>query len=201
VFDSCSSLTSAAIGNGGIIIGDAAFEDCTNLTSVTIPGSVTSIGINAFELCASLTSVTIPNSVRSIGLDAFAQCGDLKSVYFGGNAPIADPNAFYLDNATAYYLPGTTGWDANFYGLPTALWTLPYPLILTGSSAAGVQSSGFSFNVSWATNLSVVVEACTNLANPVWSAVATNTLTGGTSHFSDAQSSNYPARFYRLRSP
>ena len=55
--------------------------------------------------------------------------------------------------------------------------------------------------ISWATNASVVVEACTNLANPVWCAVGTNTLTSGSSCFSDPQWTNYPARFYRLRSP
>jgi hypothetical protein len=51
------------------------------------------------------------------------------------------------------------------------------------------------------TGLTVVVEPCTNLHNPVWSPVATNTLAGDSSYFSDPQSSNYPARFYRLRSP
>jgi len=46
-----------------------------------------------------------------------------------------------------------------------------------------------------------VVEACTNLTNPIWFPVGTNTLTGGSSYFSDAQWTNYPARLYRLRSP
>jgi hypothetical protein len=63
------------------------------------------------------------------------------------------------------------------------------------------QTNGFGFIISWATNLSVVVEACTNLANPIWSPVGTNTLTGGSSYFSDPQWTNHPARFYRLRSP
>jgi hypothetical protein len=47
----------------------------------------------------------------------------------------------------------------------------------------------------------VVVEACTDLANAVWSPVGTNTLTGGSSYFSDPQWTNYPARLYRLRWP
>ena len=64
-----------------------------------------------------------------------------------------------------------------------------------------MQTNGFGFIISWATNVSVVVEACTNLANPIWSPVGTNTLTGGSSYFSDPQWTNYPARFYRLRSP
>jgi hypothetical protein len=95
-------------------------------------------------------------------------------------------------------LPGTTGWGAMFDGLPTALWFLPNPLILNHSARFGVQPGGFGFTISWATNASVVVEAATNLANPVWIPVSTNTLTGGTSHFSDPQWTNYPARFYRV---
>jgi hypothetical protein len=47
-----------------------------------------------------------------------------------------------------------------------------------------------------------VVEACTNLARPVWLPVSTNALNGGgASSFSDSQSGNYPTRFYRFRSP
>jgi hypothetical protein len=58
-----------------------------------------------------------------------------------------------------------------------------------------VQPGGFGFTISWATNASVVVEAATNLANPVWIPVSTNTLTGGTNYFSDPQWTNYPGRF------
>jgi hypothetical protein len=50
-------------------------------------------------------------------------------------------------------------------------------------------------------NLIIVVIACTNLANPIWSVLATNTLTGGSSYFSDPEWMNYPDRFYRFRSP
>jgi hypothetical protein len=64
-----------------------------------------------------------------------------------------------------------------------------------------VTSNRFGFIISWATNTSVVEEACTNLANPTWSPVGTNALTGGSAYFSDPQWTNYPGRFYRLRSP
>jgi hypothetical protein len=81
------------------------------------------------------------------------------------------------------------------------LWTLPYPLILNNNPSFGVQTNGFGFIISWATNLPVVVQACTNLANATWVPVQTNTLTGGSSYFSDPQWTNYRARFYRIRSP
>jgi len=65
----------------------------------------------------------------------------------------------------------------------------------------GVQNNRFGFNITGTSNLVIVVEASTNLANPIWSPVATNTLTGGTSYFSDPQWTNYPGRFYRFSSP
>jgi hypothetical protein len=104
------------------------------------------------------------------------------------------------NNATVYYLAGTTGWTNPWQGRPTALWFLPNPLILNSGSSFGVQSNGFAFIISWATNISVVVEASTNLANPLWFTVSTNTLTNGSIYFSDAQWTNYPAHFYRIRS-
>jgi hypothetical protein len=64
-----------------------------------------------------------------------------------------------------------------------------------------VKAGGFSFIISWATNVPVAVEACTNLSNPVWQPVQTNTLTGGYFYFSDPTWTNYPGRFYRVRSP
>jgi len=59
----------------------------------------------------------------------------------------------------------------------------------------------FGFNYTWDSNLVVIVEACSNLADPDWVPVATNTLTNGSSYFSDPQWTNYTRRFYRLRSP
>jgi hypothetical protein len=88
-----------------------------------------------------------------------------------------------------------------FAGVPTALWFLPNPMILNFEQDFGVQTNGFSFTISWATNAPVVVEACTNLVSPGWQAIQTNTLMAGAAYFSDPQWTNYSARFYRLRSP
>jgi hypothetical protein len=46
-----------------------------------------------------------------------------------------------------------------------------------------------------------VVEAATNLANPVLIPVSTNTLAGGTNYFRDPLWTNYSARYYRLHMP
>ena len=216
-FNGCLSLTNVTIGTGVTSIGNEAFAFCTNLTSITIPNSVTSIGSEAFYFCSSLGSVTIPGSVTSIGSEAFAFCNNLNSVYFTGNAPSADSSVFEngfivispfgspvpQSHPVVYYLPGTQGWGAMFGGCLTVLWN---PQAETSGASFGVRTNRFGFNITGSSNLVIVVEACTNLANPVWTPIGTNLLntvigTNGTSYFSDPQWTNYPGRFYRLRSP
>src|SRR5262249_36102189 len=117
------------------------------------------------------------------------------------NAPSLGLSVFRHDYyATAYYLPGTTGWNSNYGELPTALWTFPYSPILNNTPGFGVQANGFGFSVSWATNLTVVVETSPTLSNPSWFPLTTNNLVGGSFYFSDPQWTKYPSRFYRVRS-
>jgi hypothetical protein len=148
--------------------------------------------------------VTIPDSVVWIAGSAFNGCASLTWVYFKGNAadlgysPPWFPSFSGDTNATVYYLPGTTGWGPTFGGLPTVLWN---PQVQTSDASFGVQTNQFGFTITGTSNIVVVVEASTNLANPVWSPLATNTLTSGSFYFSDAQWANYPGRFYRLRWP
>ena len=195
---------SYTIPNSVTSIGSNAFTGC-GLTNVMIGNSVTSIGYEAFAMCVRLTRVIIGNGVTSIGDAAFGNCTELRGVYFKGNAPSIGSYVFYPESThgywtVVYYLPGTTGWGNSFGDLSTAPWYLPNPLVLSGPSV-GVQTNGFGFIISWATNISVVVEVCTNFVNPAWQPVQTNTLTDGWCYFSDPDWTNYPVRFYRLRSP
>jgi len=220
-FYSCSGLTMIAIPNSVMSFGTNIFYYCTNLTYVTLPSSLTGIPNNMFNGCSSLTNIIIPSGVTNIGALAFNGCsllagviipssvtsiGDhafgnihaLTNIYFLGNAPSGgNLNIFYNQNPTVYYLPGTIGWGSSF-GLwgHTKLWL---PQMQTGDGRFGVQTNGFGFNLNWASGQTVVVEASTNLIN--WTPVSTNTITGGTATFSDPQWTNYPGRFYRLRSP
>jgi BspA type Leucine rich repeat region (6 copies) len=201
-FQDCISLTNVIIPNSVTSILSDAFDDCTSLTSVTIPDSVIIIGAFAFADCTNLTSVTIPKSVTIIRTDAFENCVRLTTAYFLGNSPpgdgdpydFGDADAFVGDPAIVYYLAGTTGWGPTFGDVPAVLWN-------SQAHAPGFTGSQFGFNLTGPTNAVIVVEASTNLSNQVWLPVGTNTLVNGSSYFSDPQWTNYPARFYWLRSP
>jgi len=199
VFYGCTSLASITIPGSVTNIGSGTFAACTSLTNVTIPSSVTGIGDWAFEGCTSLASITIPGSVTNIAAHAFIYCTRLTAVLFEGNAPSADRYVFEDCPATVYYLPGTTGWGTTFAGRPTKQG---YPPLSYFSMVnVGVQMSQFGFLITGTTNLTFVVDACTDLTHPVWYPLQTNTLTSGPAYFSDPQWAEYPARFYRLRSP
>ena len=154
-------------------------------------------------ISAALSQITIPANVNIIEGDAFGECGNLTGrVYFCGNAPQEVDDAFEGDGPmTAYYLPGRMGWGTTFgvEGLPTALWRQAKPTILNFEPDFGAQPGGFGFDISWATNASVVVEAATNLGSSVWVPLVTNAMVNGTNYFTDPQWESYPRRFYRVR--
>jgi hypothetical protein len=105
--------------------------------SYMFPNNTINIGSQAFSQCNRLTSVTIPNSVANIASKAFADCSELTSVFFKGKAPNVSINAFEsANNATVYRLSGTTGWDSNLAGRPTAFWDLAMPYNYTINSGA-----------------------------------------------------------------
>jgi hypothetical protein len=216
-FEHCTSLTSVTIPNSVTNIGGLAFYVCYGLTNVMIPDSVTSIGSEAFSCsslvhvmigngvinlgsgafynCTSLTNITIPNAVTSIGDCAFASCTSMISFFFKGDAPAIGLSVFYGDNnATVYYLPGTTNWGSTFGDCPTAVWK---PQI-SGDTNFGVRTNQFGFNINWASGMVVVVEACTNLADAAWFPLQTNTLNSDSSYFDEPNWINNAHRFYRL---
>jgi BspA type Leucine rich repeat region (6 copies)/Immunoglobulin domain len=194
-FESCSSLTSIAIGTNVTRIGNGAFRNCHGLTDPAIPNSVTSIGAYAFEM-TSLVSVTIPNSVTHLGGDSFDHCPNLSSVkigtglavipteafwscpnltsiYIEGNAPSLGWDVFsgVSRTATVYYVAGTTGWGPTFGGLPTALWVeVPTILVPPRTQTAEVGS---------AVSLSVQASKALPLSY-VWYLNATNLISSST---------------------
>lgn len=165
---------------------------------------VTEIETAAFNAADNLSTITIPSSVTNIWGSAFIWGYGLTSIYFHGDAPNADGDVFdgaIPTDLTVYYRPGTAGWPEvpslwpeGLYGRATAHWL---PKVMP--EGFGVQAGQYGFNVGWAEGQTVVVEACTNLADPVWVPLETNTIAGDAFHFSDSLWTNYPGRFYRIR--
>jgi hypothetical protein len=159
-----------------------------------------------FGYCVSLTNITIPASVNTVFVYAFYYTG-LRTVYFQGNAPgiyhyqgSPPSEVFGASPATVYYLPGTTGWPdfLSLVGRPGVMWDAQ---IQTGDGGFGVRTNQFGFNISGTSNVVAVVEACTDLFNPVWIPLRTNTLTGAPLYFNDPQWTNHVSRFYRVHWP
>ncbi len=197
-FYQCTSLTNVALPDGVTNIATYAFASCSGITNLTLPKSLTTIGSYAFNSCYNLPTVSIAQSLMNLGSQAFSSCTALKSAYFYGNAPADGSGAFSGDPAIVYYLAGTTGWGSKFGGVPAVLWN-PQPGVQAKSP--GLTNGEFGFGLSGSASAVVVVQACTDLANPIWIPVGTNTLTGGASTFSDPQTQSYPRRFYRLKLP
>ncbi len=202
-FSGCQSLTNATICDGVTEIGGAVFKNCTALTRVSLPEGVTNLGSEAFYLCTNLASITIPGSVTNIGINAFYDCTNLATVYFRGNAPGVGNGAFASDDgnfgAIGYYLPGTTGWGPAIGGIPTQIWDAQAQRPNTGFS---MRTNQFGFSIAASTNLTVVVEATTNLTGAAWQPLESIVLTNGAGYFSDSSWTNYyGGRFYRLSSP
>jgi len=73
--------------------------------------------------------------------------------------------------------------------------------LLGGGNGFGVFGSALGFEVVGRNGETFIVEACPDLAVPVWSPVSTNTLVAGRHEFRELIATNEPARFYRLRRP
>ena len=209
VFEFSYGLTNVTLGNGVNSIGGGAFSG-DPISSLYIPGSVNLIEGSAFD-ATGLTNVIFGAGVSSIEDMAFQQSYILRDVLFLGNAPTvinisSDHGVFAFSPPRVYYLPGTTGWSNSFGSCiyngydaaPAVLWN---PLIQTSGSNFGVHNSQFGFDITGNSNIPIVVEACTNLRNPVWTPLTNVTLTNGSVHFSDPQWTNYPTRYYGIGFP
>lgn len=111
----------------------------------------------------------------------------------GGGGSFIDSSAI----ATLTGISGAASPDDSPHG-EIIIIVVPKPIMLT---VAAPTSGLFGFNITGPTNATFVVQACTNLANPVWIPIATNTLNNGTNYFNDAQWMNQPCRYYRVNEP
>jgi hypothetical protein len=177
-------------------IASYAFSGVSRLPTIALPNSVTNIEDYAFGNSQNLKTVKIGANVKSIGIGVFQTAFDVVGIYFQGNAPTFGGMDFSSNTkAIVYYLPGTTGWTPFFDTAPTELWN---PKAINAS----IQSNEFGFDITGSTNLTMAVEASTNLSNPNWVGLKQITLSPlGSGHFDDTNSTKYPVRLYRFSAP
>ena len=196
VFDYCNNLTNLVIAGPITQILYGLCDADPALASVTLPSTLAYIDDYSFWGCA-LTSVTIPAGVTNVGNYAFQSCASLTNAQFEGNAPPDNGNSFINTPATVYYLASTMGWGPTFGSRPTFAIGAP-----PQAGGLGVRTNQFGFTITGTSGLKVAVDATTNLLDPAaWVTLGTNTLTNGVYQFADPLWTNYPRRFYRLRTP
>jgi len=201
-----TAFATISIPSNVTTIGNGAFAGCTAVTNVLLYG-VVALGYDAFDYCTSLRTVTISATIGEIIGNPFDDCPRLTSVFFLGNFPddvsyIPGSGWPFGDNPglTVFCMPGTSNWSflTEHTGIIPVLWN---PVIQTGKGTFGVQNNQFGFDIKGTAGIPIVVEGCTNLANPVWTALTNVTLTNGLFHFREPTQANSAGRFYRIGSP
>jgi hypothetical protein len=177
-------------------MGAQEFAFCTSLANIYIPNSV--LGSDEFQGCTGLTNVTVGPTVTLVADGAFLDCSNLTAVYFQGNAPALGGSPFNNNLSIVYYIPGTVGWGPTFAGRPALAIQMQIQVM---DASFGIKTNQFGFNITGSYGLTLVIEATTNLVNPIWYRLQTNTLSTGSSYFRDPTWTNYPRRFYRLSWP
>jgi hypothetical protein len=208
-FVNCTNLNSAVGAEVVASVGIVEFSNC--LFSQRVNGGT---AVESYEGSYNIFSY-------SNIFENFAQVyeGDRTQIFLQAS----DYNTFSSNGLIAVGSPGTytnlAEWQSdcnldsdsatNALEYPGNFWNVAFlnpavlrnPVIQACGANFGVSNNQFGFNIIGPTNMLWVVEACTNLANPVWTPLQTLTLTNGSFYFSEPFQTNTPGQFYRIRSP
>ena len=104
----------------------------------------------------------------------------------------------FINAATVYYLPGTSGWGSTYAGRPARLWNP-----VASNVAAPSSVTPFSFAITGTPGIPVAIEARPTLSTGVWERVLTTRIpSGGVLEFTDAADTiSDSARYYRVVAP
>jgi hypothetical protein len=179
--------------------------------AVTIPAGTTA-SLNGGYRVVNLPSpiALVPGNYELGGLDTFSTTDPIRYLVGQYGSPVVGMTQgpfFYAGMGPPTTILGITDYLYLLDGLelgPMLFIAVPKPstphIDITDVSF-GMGSNVFGFKISCGTNIPVVIEATTNLAAAEWVPLRTITLTNGSIYFSDPPWTNYPSRFYRVRSP
>ena len=91
-------------------------------------------------------------------------CPSLTKVHGRGNAPAYGLSILAETPATIYHLPGATGWSYSLCDRPAVCWNPAF----NPASPPRFDSGAFAFALTGSTDIPVRIEACDNLAAPIW---------------------------------
>lgn len=209
------SVTNGVLGNGAIFAKDSAAWDGWCVQNLHISTN------DFFELTGvdggpneGLVSMNIHFAVQGTGSKLRLNVNGQDYSYintlntggwsqFTGNAYLTIPLGPGPTNVILF-TGGNGGVNLDYVAF-TPLPLPPWNACIQSNTNFGFKSNRFGFDVGGA-NWFFAVDAATNLVNPTWFALVTNAIvnggiTNGVSYFSDSQWTNYPTRFYRVRSP
>jgi autotransporter-associated beta strand protein len=199
--------------NAGTFSGNFSSKSLPVLAT-NLAWDTTQLAINGVIFVAVLPTIT--NQPQSLAVNYGSPAS--FSVGATGNATLAyqwRKNGTNIAGATvnSYSIASTTTNDTanytvvvtNNYGSVTSVVAaltvnLP-PAVPVFGSVGLLVNGGFSLSVTGSAGETCVLLGATNLMSPmVWLPLATNTAdTNGVLNFNDAQATNFPQRFYRLR--
>ena len=140
-FQNCTSLTAFVLPDSVTAMGESAFSGCESLWNVTLSRNLAALPDYAFYGCSMLETMIVPASVTYLGNRFFSgrtdpSGGDVieNALYYLGNAPDYDPNAYAAisGNMTTYVVQDSRSWDGRqgsrvlpqlWNGYPITYWT------------------------------------------------------------------------------
>jgi hypothetical protein len=183
--------------------GETAFV-AHNLPLANCAGQITYVRFNYDYTGGSYYSQTTAN----IGwcLEDIVVTDASRLVNFATNATVST-NFTFVPAYTGKWILEARGLIFGQFGLdwsPASQLTVVTPSdfsIQAFSANFGLSNNQFGFNIVGPTKTSIQVEACSNLASPIWVPLRTLSLTNGSFYFSEPFQPNSPGRFYRISSP
>jgi len=188
---------------GGGDAGETAFVAHT-LPLTNCAGQITYVRFNYDYAGGSYYSQTAPNIGWSLENIVVTNASQL--VNFATNTTPSTKFTF-VPAHTGNWVLEARGLIFGQFGLdwsPASQLTVVTPPDFTIQSFGanfGLSNNQFGFNIVGPPKVSFELEACSNLASPVWVPLQTLTLSNGSFYFSEPFQPNAPARFYRIGSP
>ncbi len=179
--------------------GSGIADDYANSIAVDGSGNVFVTGSSYGADSSDLDFATVAYSSAGVPLwtNRYNGPGNKKdftglAIRYGVIDALKTRQALAVGHDGSVYLTGSS--DAGTRGTAFDFATIKY-VVPPKLARPGVTNGHFAFTVSGSSGASVEIQASTNLQS--WLPLVTNTLVGGTNYFSDPQSANATARFYR----